>query len=42
MAEEYVRLQREEQQRVEAYTHKWEQHLEKVQRDKDVEREQAL
>ena len=39
MAEEYARLQQEEHQRVQAYTRKWEDHLEKVQRDKDVERQ---
>jgi len=42
MKNEYTRLQQEEQTRVQAYTAKWQSHVEKVTIDKDADRDRKL
>jgi regulator of replication initiation timing len=38
MKDEFLRLQAEEAARVQAYTKKWESHVDKLTKDKDAER----
>ena len=42
MEDEYVRLHQEEKERVANYTLRWQSHLDKIVKDKDIERDVQL